>query len=65
MLIPAWFALERLKLRVACPCRQFDEALDVFRFQHAAESVFTKPAAVHQDVVLYPAQFKPELSWVI
>tara|TARA_R110002153_G_scaffold133017_1_gene282016 strand:- start:256 stop:453 length:198 start_codon:yes stop_codon:yes gene_type:complete len=65
MLIPAWLFLERLKLRVACPCRQFDEALDVLGFQHAAESVFAEPAAVRYNLVLYPAQFKPEMSWVI
>jgi hypothetical protein len=65
MLIPAWLFLERLKLRLVFPCRQFDEALDVLGFQHAAESVFAEPAAVHHYVVLYPAQFKPELSWVI
>ena len=56
MLVVAWLALERLKLRVACPCRQFDEALDVLGFQHAAESVFAEPAAVHHNIVLYPAQ---------
>ena len=65
MLIPAWLALERLKLRLVFPCRQFDEALDVLGFLVAAETVLTKPAAVHHNIVLYPAQFKPELSWVI
>ena len=65
MLVVTWLALECVQLFLIFPLRQLDEALDMRGFQHAAESVLTEPAAVHHDLVLYPAQFKPELLWVI
>ena len=65
MLVVTWLALERLHLRLVFPLRQLDKALDVRGFQHAAESVLAKPAAMHHNLGLYPAQFKPEVSWVI
>jgi len=65
MLVPSGLALERLKLCLVFPSCQLDESLDVFGFQYAAESVLAEPATVRFDVVLYPAQFKPELSGVI
>lgn len=65
MLVPARFALECLKLFLVFPCRQLDELVHMLGFQHAAESVIAEPATVRFDVVLYPAQFKPELFGVI
>ena len=65
MLIPTWLALELLHLRLVFPLRQLDELIHMLGFQHAAESVLTKPAAMRHNLVLYPAQFKPEVSWVI
>jgi len=65
MLVVTWLALERLQLFLVFPLRQLDKALDVRGFQHAAEPVLTEPAAMRHNFVLYPAQFKPELLWVI
>ena len=65
MLVPSGLSLERLKLFLVFPSRQLDEALDVFGFQHAAESVLAEPATVRFYFVLSPSQFKTELSGVI